>query len=142
MNFWANLIAIAQAENLTLSQTGALLPALPHSGTNTSPSSPRAPRLARGRLCSRAEGSPDGFSLPQGLKQIFINTSRVPGLLLGAGDTSVNMNIALGRGERSLLPHPHSPPLFPASVLPIPASLLPQPPSFETSPHSPPPCIL
>lgn len=75
----------------------------------------------------------------------LLNTSNVPGLL-GAGDISVNMRVALGRGESPNspptytwpLPLPCLPPSF-SPILPPFHSLhpFPQPPSFPSLPQFP-----
>ena len=128
-----------------LGQASTPLPAPPHPVLTSAPANP-SPKGGHGRLWPRAGVSPEGVPLPQDLKQMFIKFLQVPGLLLGAGDPSANVNTGSGIGDwctpppRHFLlalrtPCPCFPILHPLTRL-LPLSSLP------LAPRSPPPPIL
>ena len=106
-----------------LGQASTPLPAPPHPVLTSAPANP-SPKGGHGRLWPRAGVSPEGVPLPQDLKQMFIKFLQVPGLLLGAGDPSANVNTGSGIGDWCTTP-------------PAPSSFEPPScPSFSTPTHS------
>ena len=113
-----------------LGQASTPLPAPPHPVLTSAPANP-SPKGGHGRLWPRAGVSPEGVPLPQDLKQMFIKFLQVPGLLLGAGDPSANVNTGSGIGDWctppppaiSSLPSAPPAPASPSSIL-SPASFL------------------
>lgn len=114
-----------------LGQASTPLPAPPHPVLTSAPAHP-SPKGGHGRLWPRAGVSPEGVPLPQDLKQMFIKFLQVPGLLLGAGDPSANVNTGSGIGDWCPPPPPFPPcPPHPLPLLPHPPSSHPPPSSFE-----------